>query len=231
MTLHTTTYPIIKATATAVGLEVAAALGEARSGAISRNEYLNLNLPKILADMIDSTLVSETDPRRLVRFLIRFKQVIKLDLVPLNNVILDVLPKNFLTGRVRKLCVSEMLYRLQKPKETLADFVSDLQSLADIVLTEFGEQDLVDTVLKGLNPDTRARLAGFPPPTIVDHLYAFSPRIDVIRSTEMQFHREYTISSGVSGGMPTRYSNRNIQDVHNQFRGYYNSCTAFGSIF
>ncbi|KAG8307618.1 hypothetical protein J6590_016060 [Homalodisca vitripennis] len=212
----------------------------------------------ILADMIDSfPLVSGTDPRRLVRFLISFKQVIKLDLVPSNNVILNVLPKTegqlralwnraivekysssqvlcsvletFLPGRVRQQCVSEMLYRVQKPKETLADFVTDLQSLADILLAEFGEQDLLDTILTGLNPATRARLAGFPPPTTVDDLYALSPRIDVIRTTEMQFHREYAISSGASGGTPTGYSNRHIQDVHNRFRGQNNSRTAFAS--
>ncbi|KAG8305457.1 hypothetical protein J6590_069798 [Homalodisca vitripennis] len=79
---------------------------------------------------------------------------------------------------MRQQCVSEMLYRVQKPKETLADIVSDLQSLADILLAEFGEQDLLDTILTGLNPAMRARLAGFPPPTTVDNLYALSPRID-----------------------------------------------------
>ncbi|KAG8330638.1 hypothetical protein J6590_058706 [Homalodisca vitripennis] len=72
----------------------------------------------------------------------------------------------------------------------MAYLVSDLQLLADILLADFGEQDLVDTIITGLNMAT-----GFPPPTIFDKIISTRPYQYALPKLEhMREHIDYLLS-------------------------------------
>lgn len=169
---------LVQATAVAVGAQVAKALAEASSHKPTAHHGSG---SKIVSDMVEALpSISGANPRQLVKFLISFNQIRQLGLVPPGTLILNTLPKtkdqlrsvwslavqnklsesslivtvldNFLPRRLRQQTVNDLIYRVQSPTESLAEFVSDIQSVASLLLPDCQNSQLLDTVITGLNP-------------------------------------------------------------------------------
>lgn len=238
---------LVRATAVAVGEQVAKAFAE--SGTQRPTAHHGLG-NKIVSDMVEALpSISGANARQLVSFLISVNQILLLDLVSPNTVILNILPKtkdqlrsiwsqaiqnkssasslietvldNFLPGRLRQQTVTDLIYRVQKPNESLAEFANNIQSVADLLLPDCRGMQLLDIVLTGINPPTRARLSGLPAPNTLADLFTLAPRVDVIANTEQQYNRDFLQTNNTQPGDRQRQADQ-FQSAprHTQSYGY-----------
>lgn len=199
---------VVQATAQAVGSQIAAALAGRDRGTQQMS-----SLPHALRELVSSaSSCTGTDSFTLLKFVKIAKQLEQLKLAenkqmlvallpktsgqlremwskailsdsPMSNLLLEVV-NTFLPDRARQQLLARSVYRVQGSSESLADFIIDIKGTAEILLPP--NQDILEIVLTGINPPTRARLAGFPAPTHLEDLLALAPRMEVIRQLEMQ---------------------------------------------
>lgn len=199
---------VIQATAAAVGENIAAALAVRQS---DRETATNKQLPSAIYDMITALPnCSGADSHTLLKFLIGTNQIFELGLTDEKQTLIAILPKTtgqlravwvsaitkgishprlsaslietFLPDRAKQQLILEAIYRVQKPNESLIDFITNVQNSAKVLLAS--EADLLDIILTGMNASTRACLAGFPAPRTVEELLRLIPRLEVIRNIE-----------------------------------------------
>lgn len=204
---------IVQSTATAVGESIAAALSRLQPGITNTS---TAHVPQALNTLINALpICSGSDSAQLLKFSIGFTQICELKLADEKQIVVAMLPKTagqlraywlnaitqhvstsqlmqgvldtFLPDRARQQLITDTIYRVQKTHETLADFITDVQNSARILLDP--STDLLDIILTGINAQTRARLAGFPAPYSVDQLLQLVPRLEVIRTIERQSER------------------------------------------
>lgn len=207
---------LILETASAVGLKIAEALEASKASTRPSDTYTHT--PKIFDTLISALpSCSGSNSDKLLHFLIEFKHVFELDLVSDKQLILATLPKTrdqlrtlwsealtanvsvtdlfntilqfFLPDRAKRQVISDKIYRVQRADETLTKFITELQNLTDILMPDATQAELLDIVLTGINPNTRARLSGFPAPQSVMDLVQLAPRLEVIRGTETKFNQ------------------------------------------
>ena len=205
---------IIKATAVAVGSEVATAVGRAMATQ-PKPTSPPVDSPRCMDRLItDIPITSGSDPKRVVEFLIHVSRIQQLHLSDDAALQLAILPRTsqqlrslwstaisskttlakltadildfFVPQRLRHTLVSDLVYRIQKPRESLAEFIFEIRELCNLLLPGTSDSGLLEIALMGLNQATRSRLAGFPAPTSIDDLLAFAPRIQVIQGMEAQ---------------------------------------------
>jgi len=67
--------------------------------------------------------------------------------------------ENFFPVRVLRSITNELLYRIQRPNESLRDYISDLQQTAALLVPHLSESETVQVIIQGINPPTRAHLS------------------------------------------------------------------------
>lgn len=214
LTPHREWLHIIQATAEAVGTQIAAAL-RTNQPLITTNN--NGNLPRVLLDMVDELPVcSGGEAHKLLDFLIGCHKLLDLELADNRQLLIALLPKTsgqvrtqwveaisqntvvsqvcqdvvglFLPDRAKQQLITETIFRMQEPQESLSEFITSIQDAARVLFPEGG--DLLDTILTGINANTRARLAGFRAPESVEQLLQLVPHTEVIRAVERRAQEE-----------------------------------------
>lgn len=99
----------------------------------------------------------------------------------------------FVPGRLLQQLRQEKFYRLQRPRESLATFASDLKHVARLLRINLSETEIVDVILGGLTAEERSRLVFSKKPTTfleLDHLSIVSRNVaytDSLRSSSRGF--------------------------------------------
>ena len=213
---------LILKTAAAVGQQIAAALSASSKPQQTTD---STRIPNVVVDLIQALPnVSGTNVRQLLNFLARLRSIFDLRLTSDDLVIQNTLSKTqgqlrtvwstaitagsdsaslvrqvldtFLPGPVRHQALTQHLFRVQRPKEPLGEFFSELRSFAGILVPDMPDAELVDTLLTHMNPQCRARLAGFPYPSSSCDLFQLVPRIEAIRATEGDYYGQYGAPNG-----------------------------------
>lgn len=204
---------IISDTAAAVGSAIAQALSTS-DHLLSRPSSGQHN--SIMQDMLRRVPVTNgIDPKQVVHFLIQVSKIHKLGLTDDRTLILNLLSRtagqlkdlwvkaiasegstivglqetildHFLPHRLRHSILSDLLYRVQRNGEPLAEFVTELQDTSSLLMPALPDAELLEIALTGLNNATRSRMAGFPSPTRVEDLLTLAPRIEVVARLQSQ---------------------------------------------
>lgn len=199
---------LVQATAMAVGQQIATAMSGTHSPPqASRNRL------KVVDDLVrDLPVATGAEPRKLVEFLVAAIKIDKLGLCADEDLLMAILPRTadqmrvfwlkgisdraklgqvienvrdfFLPGQVRHAIISSMVYRIQRPSESLPEFVESISGTSAFLIPHFSQQDVLDTVLNGLNGPTRAALAAFPAARSLTDLLALAPRVQMVRALE-----------------------------------------------
>lgn len=240
---------IVQATASAIGTQIAEAL--AKQPPI-RGQGNQTTFPRAISELIDSLPVcSGADRERFYKFLVGLHQVNELQLVDSRQLLVAILPKTeghlrviwtkaltegssieglmphligvFLPERVKQRLVSETAYRVQRPYEPLSDFIVHVKQAAAILLPP--DTDILDIIISGLNPHTRARFAGYPAPTSMEELFSLLPRLDLIERevrrdtrTDAPRHREEAAGTQYPRYRPAPVSNTRFPARPNYFQ-------------
>lgn len=199
---------VVQATAVAVGQQVAAAMSSVQSPPNTGNSRF-----RVLDDLVRALpITSGTEPRKLIEFLVAATKIGKLALFNNEDLLLAILPRTteqlrvfwlrgisdrakldylvasvrdfFLPSQVRHATITTMVYRVQQPSESLPEFVESITGTSALLIPHFSQQDILDTVLNGLNRATRAALAAFPAACSLSDLLALVPRVQVVRALE-----------------------------------------------
>lgn len=197
------------AVGTSIAQAIAQSAGS-RSASQAMDSLQSNNCPKVLSDMITGvSQASGSDPKSLIMFLIQVQKLNNLHLANEFAVIVALLPRTlgqlrttwaqaiaekislstligqvlnyFVPHRLRHSLITELVFRKQRGNESIADFVTDLQDVSTLIMSDISPSELLEVVLTGMNEHTRAHLSGFPAPTCIQDLLAMAPRIEVMR--------------------------------------------------
>src|SRR5436190_21524387 len=218
--LPATSESVILRTATAIGQQIAEALASLPQASPSAANVEPHRLPVVVSDLIhDLPTVSGTNIKQLLNFLARLRSIFELKLSTETLIVQTALSKTqgqlrsvwcsaistgistdllfrqvldtFLPGPVRHQALSQHLFRVQRPKEPLSDFFSELRSFAGILAPDMTDAELLDTILTHMNPQCRARLSGFCHPSSTSDLVQLIPRMEAVRTTEGFYYSAY----------------------------------------
>lgn len=203
-------HQLVQDTALAVGQQMASAL----SGMGSQSTPKSAS-SKVLEGLLTAlAITSGADAVPLIHFLVRVRRAERMALVAPDAFMVAVLPRTkgqlrtlwaeavasrssladlqlrvldfFVPTQLRHSVISQMVYRAQRSNEALPEFIEDLRDCAALLLPFAAEAEILDVVINGLNPETRACLAGFPVPTTLQQLLALSPRIKLVQNLQHQ---------------------------------------------
>lgn len=247
---------IILDTAVAIGNQIALALSSKPSTSTSSP---SVSANKIVGEMISSLRVTNgVNAYHLVKFLVGFKKIYELGLIDFKSLLLLTLPKTdgqlkslwgsqlsnelanycsvtdeihmtFLQSRTRQELITTNIYRVQRFNESLADFVTEVQDFVSILMPQADQDTILDILLTGLNPQTRARLAGFPAPDSPQRLLQLAAKVAIVQSTERQaterpnYHRYPVNQYQDRNGPPQNNFNRNAGNYQPGYRRNFHS--------
>lgn len=239
-------YEVIQSTALAVGTAVAQSLSISRQESGPSHESSKVfSFPAVLNDLVRGmSLASGSEPRQLITFLVQVNRIANLSLAEEHVLLLAILPRTtgqlrtiwseaivnrtqlsdligevldfFIPQRLRHSLVTELVHRAQRPNERLAEFVSDIREVAQLITPTFTPEDILEVALTGINQTTRSKLAGFPAPRTIQDLLALAPRIEVISLVESQAEAE----RGRHLTQPFIQNNHQQQDSRNNNQTY-----------
>lgn len=201
---------IIQATATAVGTQMAAVFRDCQP----QTPIYGNGGSRVLADLLRTVPeTSGSDAVKLVQFLAMVQRIAGLNLGDQDNLLLSLLGKTtgqlhslwiravatrvpvlelvhellnyFVPLQLRHSLVTQLVFRAQASRESIPEYVADIQSFASLLLPHLTERDVLEAALHGLNPATRARMAGLPSPSTLDALLQLAPRIELVRQLEL----------------------------------------------
>ena len=165
----------------------------------SPNVSTNPGLGHVTSDLCKSIPQSSgTDSYHLIEMLKQVSSIVDLNLESEQKVILSVLPRtegalralwseavakqlpweklkslileNFLPVRNFRTITNELVYRIQRPNESLRDFFCDIQQTSKLLLPSLNEEQVVNIICQGMNPTTRAHLVMQSKPTTFQQL-------------------------------------------------------------
>lgn len=199
---------LVRATAVAVGQQVATVMAESRAPGIAGGTRMSV-LPDLIRGL---PFASGSDLRKLVHLLVAVKKISNLHLFTDEDVVLAVLPRTadhlrdfwlqgiscrtgllqliedvrdfFIPTQTRHSLISSMVYRAQEPTETLLDFAQNITDTSRLLIPTIADEDILSTVVNGLSAPTRATLAGLPAPVTLGDLLALAPRVQIIKSLQ-----------------------------------------------
>lgn len=221
---------IIKETAMAVGAQLAVSLS-ALTAPNPTSASVPSEPPRIASNLLSAVQpTSGTNPEELIYFLSAVKQVLSLQLADDKQIMLLALPKTkgqlrtiwgqavtnstpflelveqikqfFLPPRVRQHVLENTLYRDQKRREPLSEYIQDITTVADILEPDMPQQDILDAIVTGINPVTRAKMPGFPAPATIDDLLRLAPRLETVHLPPVNTMPFPSPSSAIVGYYP-----------------------------
>lgn len=199
--------------------------------------------------------VSGTDPEQLLEFLKSVQNIFSLRLVGDRDTILQLLVKTdgplrvtwaeaitkgcdwptlnstileeFFPARILRGLVNTRVYRLQRPEETLRDFVDDIKRTASVLLSDVTDEELVEIVMQGINPPTRSYLCMQAPPNTLSDLNRLARIAATNASTAAEFENLYqrnhqqTVNPRPIPYRPHgQYNNRAVRTYNYNNRGF-----------
>lgn len=170
----------------------------------SQTQTENFNCPPYVTELLkELPRISGADTRELVTFLKKLHQIIQLNLVKDRYIIMNIMPytsnrfrefwmtaiaqnlswpqtlhsirENFFTSDTLRDLQNQNLYRRQHQREHLADYVKDIQTLHTILSPSTPEQEIFQTIFRGINQQTRTTFAGLKPITSIQDLLDVAP--------------------------------------------------------
>lgn len=98
----------------------------------------------------------------------------------------DEILKTCIPTRLRSRLEQDQYYRLQRNGEPLQTFIMSIKESAHVLRLNKSEQEIVDTIIEGLNPTERQRLIFTPKPTSFVELNNLCILSQNVRYTDMQ---------------------------------------------
>lgn len=200
---------------------------------------------RLITDLVKPVpTVTGSDTKRLLQFLIQVNDIISLQLVGdqciiqgllsktegslrvvwssavLNNTTWDKLRQQILNDffpvRTLRAIINDTVYRLQRPGETLRDFVNNIKQAAGLLTPDMSEDELVTTILQAINRSTRVHLSMEAKPTTMAQLYALATIASDVAETDTEFQKMF-------GGVTQNRGHQSFQgNVNYRFNNSYN---------
>lgn len=239
---------LIQDTAVAVGAQMAAALAQHQPPIRASATHMH----PMQRDLISTVQVaSGADTVALVRFLAEVKSISNLQLgdedalliallgktsgqlrtlwtqavadrMPLSSVVSQLL-EFFVPEQMRLTLASQLVYRSQRESESIPEYLDDVHTMSQLIMPHITEQQLVDSVINGLHPTVRARMAALPSPRSLQELQALGPRLELVRLMEPKIP---TTLSGTNGS-PAPLTNHRQPSAPYRYTSPAGSATRF----
>ncbi|KAG8275635.1 hypothetical protein J6590_082424 [Homalodisca vitripennis] len=127
---------------------------------------------------------------------------------------LQTIRLTFFSSRAIRDIQSKLMYRQQRPLEPYADYLTDIVSIFQILGPEISDAEIFSTIFTGLNPHTRAALAGLQAPTTVQQLKSMVSLIESLTVNSVQaplwYGKSESQEAAIDSNQNVTYDNTNL---------------------